>query len=302
MQRLLVTAFALGLSLPAIAGYDFSAADAAYQNRENNREKISESRAAYLVALDAKNSDGTPALTAKETIKAVEALANLAIYEADMVLPDSVADDEANKALRKEKIAIYQVAVDNIDRIAVEKVGKNPQYYYYRAAVFSLLGKVQGVSADSLEKIGAIKKLREAAHAENPEYDKFAGGGLDRVWGAIQYILYEQLGAGSITEAVKLLSAARDSQAYPEGENTDTETGRDYYSNTQFLAEAYMAWATKAKDDSKWDLAADALTDALDRIADDADLPPGRVPETKVVRERLKRLLKMVAEHKSLRI
>jgi len=269
MVRFIVSGLLIVLNLAAtqvgFAGATIEEAESLFDQREGSFEKIEQSRAKFLEVLKAGGLERT------DLINVIEKLARLAIYEYDM-LP--------KKTENEHKLKVMDQCVKLTEQLDPAKIGTNPQYYYYRMACLGLWGKAKGVSLDVLLRLPEIRDLYKKGAAQ-ADYKKYAGGGLDRIAGAIEY----NIPTGSIDKSIKFLQEAVASEAHPESENPQTENGKSYYINYFFLAEAMQ----KA---DRIDEARQIVEEALERIEDDADLPVGREPETKVHRQDLRNLLK----------
>src|SRR5262245_59649748 len=85
-RSLIISAVMALASANSALAVDWSAADAAFAQREGNRAKIAEARTKYLEILGQVSESA-------DRLRAVAQLGRLAIYEGEMVLPKTARDE-----------------------------------------------------------------------------------------------------------------------------------------------------------------------------------------------------------------
>lgn len=251
LWRVVASAVA-SVSVTAFA-FDFGAADALFQQREQGPAKIAEARAAYATGLT--NLNGA------EKIYAVEQLARLDYYEG------LILGDQGNKDVRK---AIYNRCLDTLENnISPSKVGPTPQYYYWKASCLALWGNANGVSAS----LGRIPELLRLINDGLTTDNRYEGGGVSRLASAV-YLKIPEIFGGGVDKSFEFSTRALSSQAFPGSESPETATGDYFFNVYDHRAQALAKKGRKAE-------AVALLKEAIERI-DSGDLPVGREPETRL--------------------
>lgn len=239
-------------------GFDFSAADALFAQREQGAAKIAEARAAYAT--------GLTNLSGAEKIYAVEKLARLDYYEGLSL------GEQGDKEERK---AIYNRCLDTVEsNIAPAKVGATPQYFFWKGTCLASWGNANGVAA-SLGKIPELLRLINDGMSTDTRYE---GGGLMRLASAV-YLKIPEVFGGGVDKSLEFSSRSLSAQAYPGSSNAATETGEYFFNAYDYRAQGLAKKGRKAE-------AIAALKEAIERI-DGGDLPVGREPETRLHRRDL---------------
>lgn len=269
MKKVLLALSAFAFSLQAFA-YDFSAADALFEQRAGDRAKIAQARGAYNASL-------SQSLTVDERVYAVEQMSRLSYYEALLL-------DEDTETIK----SVTQECYDKTSAIApnTNGVGETPQYYYWRSVCLSLWAKANGIVA-SLGRSKEVVSLFEQAIAVDSTYD---GGGAYRLGAAVYHKLpaINPVGPrGDLNKAADYINKALASPAYAGAADPATATGDYFFNVYEYQAEVVAKQGDKAR-------AVAILTSAIDRI-NSGDLPMGREPETA---EHLKDLVKLREELK----
>lgn len=261
MKQLVVGFVAFAWSVCAFA-YDFSAADRAYDLRENNLEQIHIARSLYAGAL----SVGNPA----EIIYAVEQMSKLDVYKAAIALE--------NETAKQVSLACY----DNTAKLQTLTEEPSVAYFYWRAACLAVWARANGVIA-SLTRSGELTELIENGIQVDATYE---GGGFYRLGAAV----YAKLPAinpfgprGDVDKAILYADLSIASPAYEGALDPETSTGDYFFNVYQYKAEALIKKGEK-------DAAIAVLNDAIARL-NDGDLPLGREAETLVYFADLKKTL-----------
>ncbi len=248
----------------AAHAFDFSAADALYDQRENGPAAISTARQAYL--------DAVKSVSDTDLIYAVEQIARLDAYAALSIPKSKIAG-------RKP---ILEACLRDIELIKPHQgVSATPHYYYWKAICQSLWSEADGIMS-SLRLSKDVFAWLDAGRAVDATYE---ASGFDRIAGGLYLRLpaVNPFGpAGSVEKALTHLEASLNSPAYSGSKNPDTESG-DYHYTTHFY---YAETLVKA---DRRDEARNFIDTAIDRI-ESGDLPVGREPETRLALIRLKDL------------
>lgn len=235
----------------------WTAADAAYQVRENNRAKITEARSAYAAILNSATTEG-------DKLRAASQLGRLAIYEGDMLLPKTAI------AERKQIFSdCWQGFVEKI-KPGTNGVGENPAYYYFKGVCLGYWGEAAGPLA-SLPQVPTLKDVIAKGMLLDKRYE---GGGIYRLTAGV-YSNKQAIAVGLYKpdEALAAAQQAVAMSAYPG----DPASGADYYDNWRSLAlcqdEKAMTAEAKATLEEK-------IAELEDLAASNA-LPQGREPEAR---------------------
>lgn len=261
MKRFLIGLVAFTSSVNAFA-FDFSAADSAYELRENNTQKIHESRGLYAAAINGGS--------AAEVTYAIEQMSKLDLYET------AISTD--NEIIKNVSLACYE----NTTKLQTLTVTPSAAYYYWRAACLAVWGRANGVIA-SLTRSGELTELIENGNKVDSTYE---GGGFYRLGSAV----YAKLPSinpfgprGDANKALDYANRAIQSAAYEGAIDPATATGDYFYNVYQFKAEALAKLGQK-------DAAKAVLNEAIARF-DGGDLPVGREAETRAYAADLKKAL-----------
>lgn len=259
---------------------DWSAADALYAQRENNRPLIAEARTKYLELLN-------QATEKADKIYAVAQLGRLAIYEGEMLLP---------KNARADRRAIFSQcwcssphvsgippfvsgscqADGFVAKISPEALGEtHPAYSYFHGVCMAYWGE-QGTLSEKLAFTNWIKTDIEKGQTLDTRYE---GGGINRLAaGLYSNPATKPLGIYNPTQALQAIDKALQEQPYPG----DPSGGASYYDNWNGKAEVLLQLHSDDPSGGYKDQVADMTTDKLtemDEKIQDEDLPQQRGPE-----------------------
>lgn len=265
VRKIFVFAAAMVCSGSAFA-FDFTSANALFNNRANGPQAIRSARAVYEAAL--------PNLSGYDYIYAVEQMARLDYFEGTLL------GEEGNTEARK---VAYGRCMSTADLVAPSAtVAANPIYYYWKGSCLAQWAKANGIIA-SLSRSGELLDYLNRGEQIDPTYE---GGGFYRVKGAV----YAKLPAinpfgprRDLAQSRTLLQRAIESPAYARTTNPDTESGQFHYNNYQYLAETLIIQGDRPH-------ARQVIQDALDNI-DAGYVSPLRQPETAQTRDALQALL-----------
>jgi len=201
-----VFALALG-SFTQAKAVDFSEADALFAQRSEGREKIQAARAAYqgLASQSAKGST--------DLVRATEYIARSYLYELNAYLDVNVdAQKKERKALASE---CWRKALEVINPANLGF--ESPVYWYFRGNCLTREAEVSNV----IERLANLAKLNESFDKglAAPGGDIYEGGGVKRVKAAVKSNPEAKGIPGGLynpEEALKLIDAAIDSEAYPD--------------------------------------------------------------------------------------
>ncbi len=247
------------------SAYDFSAADALFDRREEGAAAIDAARAAYIETL----GNG---LSPAELIYAIEQTARLDVYAALRI----------DRAQIKQRQPLLMRCLRDIEKIAPNtSAGANPHYYFWKTTCTSYWAEAEGALA-SLQRAKEAFALIEAGRRVDSAYE---AAGFDRLLGGLNTRLpaFNPYGpGGSIPKALEHLEITLNAPAYSGAKYPETESGDYHFTSHYFYAEALR----KAGRDQE---ARHVLDTAIQRI-EDGDLPTGRIPETRLALQRLKEL------------
>lgn len=256
--------FTLALSSAAKAEtlVDFAQADELFAQRDVNRETVQAARAAYqsLVSQSAKGS--------ADLVRAAEGVARSYLYEINAYL------DLKIDAQKKERKALASDCWrKSLEVINPANLGfDSPVYWYFRSNCISREAEV----SNSLERLINLPKLNEAFDKGllSPGGEIYEGGGIKRVKAAVKGNPEAKGIPGGLynpDEALKLIDAAIESEAYP-----DNAPGNLFCEN--YRRKVSLLIELKRNDEAKA-LAEQTITDFTAYLAD--ELIPGFIkPET----------------------
>lgn len=276
--RSLIASFVamLGLSTSAWA-LDWSAADALYAQRQDNRAVIAQARAAYLTLL------GQATETA-DKLRAVSQLGRLAVYEGEMILPKDASAER--RAIFQEcwcadpRVSLLGVGScareGFVDAIHPDRIGQNhPAYHYFHGVCLAYWGE-QGSLPEKLAFTSWISRDIRNGQAVDQRYE---GGGINRLAAGLwSNPATRPLGIYNPQDALRAIDQALTAQAYPG----DPSSGSSYYDNWQ--GKATVLLQLHADDPSGGhlqavtDLTTSKLAEMDEKIEDD-DLPARRGAE-----------------------
>ena len=248
----------------------WSEAQQAYDQRENNPDKIAEAKAKYLQL--AQQSTGA------NRIKAVTQLGRLAVYDGEMLhaKTDSTERSRIFGECWCQNVSGGTCTTPGfVEYINPANVGENSAYYYFKGLCLGYWGEVQPL----LTQIRWVGKVDEALTQGMERADaRFEGSSLNRLAGAF-YSNEKVRALGFYRPEYALeraIEATSQTDAYP-GE--DQVSGADFYENwrVQYLALKSLGRAQEAQQ-----LAATKLAE-MSEAEELGLLPPSRIPESKWV-------------------
>ncbi len=250
--------------------YNFRAANAAFDARENNRNNIADARRIYTDAVVDVGVD------AEDRFFAAERLGRLALYEATYL--------EKNRGKRLDIFADCLTAIETIKEILIERgpglqARRSPQYYYWNAVCLGQIAKNTAAInlAGRLERGKAFKKAIDTAlerAAEVQAIAEYEGGGVFRV------------AAGAYRKkAANIIKMYNIEQAH-DHVNVALGLGPDHLSGVLIKAKILMALKQRGEVIELIQSAVERYDDMLD----DGQVPQGLELETKLVVDKLKEI------------
>jgi hypothetical protein len=282
MNRLLCLLFVIFVSTSSFA-YDFSAADDLFSKRAESFETAMSAISSYKAALE----EGA---TGEDKNYAVAQIARLSLFAGAMF--DDVEAETEKEILSEALKAVELIAEDGSE-----------EYYYFKLACLAIGTKLAGM----FEKFEWGLKLRlfqsEALNSSTRGDDLvggFAGGGVLRLLAAIYSNLDAKiLGLYDPQHAIILAQTALDSEAQINVGYSRQLSGRDYYENYFYLAQAKLSLAIEKEDRSILPEIDGILSEGLAAI--ESSLEEGlldRVPETMFYKKRMEEFKAALQEPK----
>lgn len=226
--------------------YDFSAADRAYANREDNVGEIKKAEELYKNALQQ--------VQGREKVYAVEQLGRLYYYWGDML----TGKGDEFKGTRKDIFGRCRAVVENIK-------GSGAPYYYWKSLCLALWGG----AANFIEKMSIKDELVGTLREARESYGSYESGGPHRVSAAVFIRSANIPGVGLYDkkEALKQIDTA-----------IALDTKQLYYYAYVLKAEILNAMGRKADADTLLNAKRPELEDKLE----DGLIPAYLIPESKV--------------------
>jgi hypothetical protein len=248
---------ALTLSAPAFAD-QWTSADSLYAQRENNRAKIADARAAYTAILNASGA------AAQDKIRAATQIGRLSYYEGEMLLA------KTDTAERKK---VFKACWDALDKIkptsGANAIPATPNFYFYKGLCMAFWGEAAGTLA-SLPYVPTLLDMIEKGLAQDT---RFEGGGIFRLAAGVYGNKKAQpLGLYQPEKALEMIEKSLVSAAFPG----DANSGAKWFDNWRGKATALVELERNA--DAKTILTSGIAK--INDLIDDDELPAGRTPET----------------------